>query len=109
MTELIKVRTVEGRLLPFEPPKLGYVGYRVVTADEDANHVIPVNVLKDGRPARGQLRYQRDEGVIEVPNTTYYRRAITVGDLARDEELAAVQNALREPSSSEPTEPSEGV
>jgi hypothetical protein len=77
MPDMIKVRTVAGRLCPVENGR-GHVGHRqVALADESADHVI-----------KGVCGLKRSTDVVEVPNTVYYRRAIECGDLDRADEAA---------------------
>lgn len=85
----IRVRAVKGALVPYETDPRRYVGLRRVSAKEAASldealvmHRIP-GVLADGTKRAGK---EIDvvfvaEGVVEVPRSSYYVRALMRAEL----------------------------
>lgn len=68
--DTIKVRAVEGRLLPRLKRPGDYVGWeRCAPTHKDAEHVVPFGST-----------YRRC-GAVSVPNERYYRAAIRRGDI----------------------------
>ncbi len=94
--EMILVRAVEGRVLPFDPRdrKDGqYIGYRQARDGESADHVIPCRMLHGQKTDK---RFVRDEQPTSVRNALYYRLAIESGDIER---VDAAQQAAEPPKS----------
>lgn len=67
----LRVKSVEGRLLPDLARKGTFVGYVEVPAGGD--HVVP-----------GGRQFKRTATAVEVPDIGYYRRAIQRGDIVLD-------------------------
>lgn len=84
MADTLKVRAVEGRMCPFESPRVGHVGYSVAGKDDTVHHSIGdvVNLTRSSEP-------------VEVPNTVYYRKAVTCGDLEQAQDAPVRREALR--------------
>jgi hypothetical protein len=68
----LKVKTVAGRKLPVSGGLGAYVGY-------DKKHV-DAKHPKTGQDAK-RAEFTRSTKTCEVPNTSYYRRAIRRGDI----------------------------
>jgi hypothetical protein len=71
MTDTLRVRAVEGRLLQWEgDAHRGYVGWSTAPAGEAFDHEID-----------GVVKLSMSEAPLDVPNTIYYRKALACGDL----------------------------
>jgi hypothetical protein len=71
MTDTLRVRAVEGRLLQWEgDAHRGYVGWSTAPAGEAYDHEID-----------GVVKLSMSEAPVDVPNTIYYRKALSCGDL----------------------------
>jgi hypothetical protein len=91
MSEPLKVQAVEGRLFPHQPPRAGHVGYRVCQPGETPDHVIP---RRDAQGKRADVELVRC-GVVEVPNTAHYRRALDDCDITRAESAPVAKPVAR--------------
>lgn len=91
MLPTIRVRAVKGALVPYEGEPRRYVGLRRVGAKEIESldealvmHRIP-DGLEDGKKRAGKaidVVFVATDEPVEVPQTTYYVRAISRRELA---------------------------
>jgi hypothetical protein len=80
--DAIKVRAVQGRMLPKPEAPNQYVGWVECDADDkDVGHVIPLGIAKKKRVTRSF----KLAGAVTVPNDRYHRAALRRGDLMVEE------------------------